>query len=98
MVDDLGDVGGVVAAALDVLGDEEQMRAQADRARVFHHVGEKFAEQAVVDLVDLGVLLPHRFGRFGVAVGIGVEHVLELRQSLLAHARERRSGGSAVRD
>ena len=32
-----------------------------DRARIFHHVGEKFAEQAVVDLVDLAVLVPHRF-------------------------------------
>ena len=49
VIDDLGDVGGVVAGALDVLGDEQKMRAGADRARIFHHVGEKFAEQAVVE-------------------------------------------------
>ena len=63
VIDDFGDVGGVVAAALDVLGDEQQMGAQPDGARIFHHVGEKFAEQAVVDFVDLAVLAPHRFGR-----------------------------------
>ena len=63
VIDHFGDVGGVVAGALDILGDEQQMRAQPDRARVFHHVSEKLAEQAVVDLVDLVVLAPHGFGR-----------------------------------
>src|ERR1051325_12228492 len=49
VVDSLGNVGGVVAHALDVLRAEEQMRAERDVARVFHHVGEKLAEQRVVD-------------------------------------------------
>ena len=57
-VDDLGDVGGVVADALDVLGDEQQMGGGADVARVFHHVGQQLAEQAVVHVVDLLVALP----------------------------------------
>jgi hypothetical protein len=56
-VDDLGDVGGVVADPLEVLGDEQQVGAGVDRARVAHHVGEQFAEQAVVVLVDLLVAL-----------------------------------------
>src|SRR3546814_4859873 len=37
----LGDVGGMVADALDVLGDEQQMRAGRDVARILHHVGEQ---------------------------------------------------------
>ncbi len=78
VIDGLGDVGGVIAGALDVLGDEQQMRAQPDGARIFHHVGQKLAEQAVVDLVDLAVVAPHRFGAFGIAVGIGIQHQLEL--------------------
>src|SRR6266478_4408342 len=37
-----GDVGGMVADPLDVLGAEHQMDAERDVARVFHHVGEQF--------------------------------------------------------
>src|SRR3546814_17843174 len=39
------DVGGMVADALDVLGDEQQMRAWRDVERVFHHVGPQLADQ-----------------------------------------------------
>jgi alpha-mannosidase len=46
----------VIAGALDVLGDEEKMRRKPDRAGIFHHVSQEFAEQAVVGLVDLAVL------------------------------------------
>ena len=45
--DDLGDVGGVIADPLDVLGDEQQMRAGGDVARIFHHVGQQLAEELV---------------------------------------------------
>src|SRR4029078_7047512 len=39
----LGDVGGVVADALDVLGAEQEMGAEPDIARILHHVGEELA-------------------------------------------------------
>ena len=59
-VDDLlGQVLRVVADALDRLGDEHQVDARRDRARVFHHVGDQLAHQAVELLVDLVVLLQH---------------------------------------
>src|SRR6185436_14664465 len=48
----LGNVGAVVADALDILGGEQQMRAQSDVARVFHHVGEQLAEQGIVHGID----------------------------------------------
>src|SRR5687768_18607995 len=44
-VDDfLGDVGGVVAHALEVAGDQDQRQRPLDRPGVGHHVGEQFAE------------------------------------------------------
>jgi hypothetical protein len=88
VVHDLGDVGAMVAAALDILGDEQQVRAQPDGTRVFHHVGEQLAEQAVVDLVDLAVAIPHRLGFLGIAAGESVQHLLELVLRRLAHARQ----------
>ena len=53
VVDVLGDVGGVIADPLDVLGAEQQMRADADVARILHHVGQQLAEQRIVHRVDL---------------------------------------------
>ena len=58
IVDVLGDIGGVVADALDVLGAEQQMRAQADVARVLHHVGQQLAEHGIVERVEPGVAAP----------------------------------------
>ena len=45
-IDHLGDVGGVVADALDVLGDEQEVRRRRDVVRILHHVGEQLAEDA----------------------------------------------------
>src|SRR3546814_2263439 len=71
----LGDVGGMVADALDVLGDEQQMRAGRDVARILHHVGEQLAEQAGIHLVDFLVAMPHVDGTIRIVIRIGVEHV-----------------------
>ena len=48
-----------------------------DVARIFHHVGEEIAKHRVLERVELGVALPHRARALGVALGIGVEHVLQ---------------------
>ena len=75
----LGDVGGVVADALDVLGAEQQMRAERDVARILHHVGEQLAEQRGVDRVDLLVAAATPSSALATSrARIGVEHVLEL--------------------
>ena len=50
--DEFGDVLGVVADALDRLGQEQQVEAGGDGARVFHHVGDELAHEAVELLVD----------------------------------------------
>src|SRR6266567_3663023 len=51
-------IGGVVADPFDVLGAEHQMDAERDIARIFHHVGQEFAEQRGTDGVDFLVALP----------------------------------------
>ena len=76
VIDHLGYVGGMITAALDVLGDEQKMRAQTYGTRIFHHVGQELAEQTIVDFVNLAVLVPYRFRQFGVAAGIGIQHLL----------------------
>src|SRR6266571_4434210 len=53
-VDDvLGDVGGVVADALEVLGDEDQFERGKDDAGIAHHVGEQFTENLIAVAVHL---------------------------------------------
>ena len=47
-----GNVGCVVTNALQVLGAEQQMRAEANAARILHHVGEELAEQGIVHGID----------------------------------------------
>src|SRR5258708_33603144 len=55
-VEGFRDVGGVVADALEVLGDEQQVRAGGDVAPLLAHVCEELAEQA--GRHPLEVLLP----------------------------------------
>src|SRR5687768_4172472 len=52
------DIGGMIADPLDVLGAEHQMDAERNIARVFHHIGQQFAEQRSADGVDFLVALP----------------------------------------
>ena len=64
--------------------------AQArDRARIAHHVGQQFAEQAVVVLVDLVVAGPDGDGAVDLGGGVGVQHVLQPHRHQLAHALDR---------
>ena len=65
----------MVADALDVLGDEQEMRRRRDVARVFHHVGQQLAEQAGIDLVQLLVAVPHLDRLLDIARDIRIEHV-----------------------
>ena len=40
----LGDVGGMVADALEVLGHEDQLKRGKDHARIAHHIGQQFTK------------------------------------------------------
>jgi len=53
-VDDVfGDVGGVVADALEVLGDEDEFEGGKYHAGIAHHVGKQFTENLVAVVVHL---------------------------------------------
>src|SRR5579863_9406419 len=85
VIDGFGDVGGMVADTLDVLGAEHQMHAEGDIARILHHIGEELAEQRRAHRIDFFVAVPDRKRGRQVAAGIGVEHLLELRQDQRRH-------------
>ena len=73
----LGNVRGVVADPLDILGAEQKMGAERDVARILHHVRQEIAEDRVFEGVELGVPLPDVARPLDVALGVGVEHVLQ---------------------
>jgi hypothetical protein len=88
-VDDLGDIGGVVAAPFEVLGDEQQVGAGGNRARIAHHIGQQLAEETVVVLVDLFVARPDACRLFDLADRIGVQHLLQARADQPSEALDR---------
>ena len=89
VVDHLRDQRGVVADPLQVLGDEHQLRPHPDQPAVLDHVGDDLAEDGVVELVDLVVLVPDLHRQVDVARGVRVQHVRELGQRLPPHAHDR---------
>src|SRR5439155_11585800 len=48
----LGDIGGVVADALEALGDDHQVQAAGNRFRILHHLVRKVAIDLFVQRVD----------------------------------------------
>jgi len=76
VIDHFGDVGGVIADPLDVLGDEQQVGRLADVVRVLHHEGQQGAEDRVVEIVDRGVAFDDPDRGLGVALDEGVEDVV----------------------
>ena len=86
--DVFGDVGGVVADALEVPGDENEIDAGFDGARIAEHVGEQFADDLTLQRIELIVALEHLLGGADIADHEGVERFVEHLLSHLAHARQ----------
>ena len=75
-VDNLfGNRGGMIAHPLGVLGNEMQMHAGGDIAWIFHHVGQEFAKQRVVHLVDFTVAGANILCQIQMPPGIGVQRI-----------------------
>jgi len=88
-VDDvLGDIGGVVADALEVFGDEDELEGGIDDAGIPHHVGEQFAEDLVAVVVYLIIGGEDFLREVDVAADDGVESVADHFFGKLAHTRE----------
>jgi len=72
-VDDVfGDIGGVVADALEVFGDEDELESGEDNAGIAHHVGEQLAENLVAVVIDLVIGGEDFLRQFDVAADDGV--------------------------
>src|SRR5207249_507448 len=88
-VDDVfGDVGGVVADALEVLGDEDELERGKDDAGITHHVGKQFTENLVAVVVHLIVGGQDALRELDVAADDGVESVANHFLDEFAHTRE----------
>src|SRR6266849_1392301 len=88
-VDDVfGDVGGVIADALEVFGDEDQFERGKDHAGIAHHVGKQFAENLIAVVVYLIVGSEDRLRELDVAADHGIEGVAHHFFDELAHTRE----------
>ena len=53
----LGDVRGVVADALEVLGHENQLKSRKNDSGIFHHVGKQLAKELIPQTIHLVVAL-----------------------------------------
>ena len=88
-VDDVfGDVGGVVADAFEILGDEDQFERGKDDAGIAHHLGKQFTENLVAVMVYLIVGGEDALRELDVAADDGVEGVANHFFGEFAHARE----------
>src|SRR5882762_7717511 len=88
-VDDVfGDVGGVVADALEVFGDEDQFERGKDDAGIAHHVGKQFAKNLIAVVVHLIVGGKDTLCEFNIAADDGVEGIAHHLLGEFAHARQ----------
>ncbi len=73
----------MIADALQVLGNEQQVRAWRNVAGVFHHVGDQLAENHRVQIIDHQVRFPdlHRLVRVALADRIDCQFQVLLHQS-----------------
>ena len=84
----LGDVGGVVADAFEVLRDEDQFEGRENHRGIFHHVGEQFAEKLIAEAVHLIVALKDALREILIAAHERVQAVANHSFGQLAHARK----------
>jgi len=88
-VDDVfGDVGGVVADALEVFGDEDQFECGKDDAGIAHHVGKQFTENLIAVVVHLIVGGKDALCKLHVAADDSVEGVADHFLDQFAHTRK----------
>ena len=88
-VDDIfGNVGGMIADAFEVFGDENQLEGGKNDAGISHHVGQQFAKDLVAILVNLIVGGHHFLCQFNVATNHSVKRIANLFFDEFGHARQ----------
>ena len=88
-VDDVfGDVRGMVADALEILGDQDQLESGEHDRGIFHHVSKELAKELVAQAIHLIVALEHAAGEIDVSADESIQAVAHHTLSKLAHARK----------
>ena len=86
-VDDvLGNVGGVVADAFEVLGHEDEFEGRENHAGIAHHISKQFAEDLIAVLIDLIVASHDFLSKFDVAADDGIQRIADLLFDNFGHA------------
>src|SRR5580692_3440771 len=88
VVNGLGDIGGMVADAFDVLGAEQVVDAERNSSRIFHRVGDEFPEQRDIKSVHFLVALPNPQSLKWITTYETVEHHGELRTDQIRHVAQ----------
>jgi hypothetical protein len=83
-----GDVGGVVADAFQVFGDEDEFKRGEDDAGIAHHISEEFAENLVAVVIDLIVHSENFLCEVNVAANDCVQGVANHFFGNFAHSRQ----------
>src|SRR6185437_5292755 len=82
------DIRRVVADALQILGDQDELEGRKDDCGIFHHVGEEFAENLIAEMIDFVVANEDRFRKISIAMDQGIQAVANHAFGKLAHARQ----------
>ncbi len=77
----------MISDPFDVLGDKQQVGADRNAPRVLDHVGQRFAKQASVHVVERFVRFPDGDGLVDIAGDISIQHVVDHLLRHAAHAR-----------
>ena len=84
----LGDVRGVVANALEILGDENQLESSKHDGRILHHVSKQLAKELIAQAIHLVVALQHAAGKIDIAADQRIQAIPHHAFRKLAHARK----------
>jgi hypothetical protein len=84
----LGDIRGVIADALKILGHQNEFECRENDSGIFHHVGEKLAEELVAKAINLIVALEHTLRKILIAANECVQTVPNHAFGKFAHAGE----------
>src|SRR5262249_47332519 len=75
-----GDVGCMIAHALEIFGAKKQMSAERHFDGVFHHPSEEISKEACTQPIDILVPRPNIDRQPDIAGCESIEHIMQLRQ------------------
>src|SRR5579862_1121407 len=78
----------MVADALKILGDEDQLKSSKHDGGILHHVSKQLAKKLVAQTIHLVVALKHTAGKINIAADQRIQAVAHHTFGEFAHARK----------